>query len=251
MLSALLLLLACRPTVPPEPAARQQVDSFAAPADARSWYLEAVVAEEAGDLVEARRALEWVARLDRRSPWPLIARGRLFERAGDATQAADAYRKALAIARVPEAHLGLGRVLLKSGRPAEAAPELAAAAGAGNDEAMALYVRALLELDRKDEAADRLSDWEPADRVEQTFRATELLKLDPSLAMDAWFALVDVDDPALADVDPWVRSARAACRLDEVQAWMEARHVASWDATWEAVVAEAGRVAPGCSEDLE
>ena len=105
-----LLLVGCKSAAPTEPAAKQAVDGFTAPPDARVWYLKSVAAEVSGDLAEAKRSLEWVTRLDRRSPWPWMARGRLAEVAEDPETAWSAYQKAWEKAPIPEAWEALTRM---------------------------------------------------------------------------------------------------------------------------------------------
>ena len=53
------------------------------PADAKRWYLRAMVAEGRGDLVEAQRSMLWAVRLDRRSEWVLQACQQFYERHQD------------------------------------------------------------------------------------------------------------------------------------------------------------------------
>ncbi len=136
MLGALLLLLlACgRHGGAPAAAAVGPQGVWTADPDAARWMLRAVVAEEEGDLAEARRALQWVARLDRRSPWPLVAMGRLEERAGEYTAAARAYEEALRRGEVAEAWLGLGRARRCLGDPSfEETLQRAAELGLGTE----------------------------------------------------------------------------------------------------------------------
>lgn len=112
-------LLACHPR-PPAPVAASAASKThdEVPPDARKWYLEAVRAEVMGDLQRSQRALEWVVRLDRGSPWPQLALGRLAELEGDPLAARAAYERALKLEAVPEAHLALARLLAGSGDPA-------------------------------------------------------------------------------------------------------------------------------------
>jgi tetratricopeptide (TPR) repeat protein len=74
------VLTGCGPKKLPESAAAPPttLQTFSAPADARAWYLKATVAELQGDYAEAERALAWVIRLDRTSPWAWAAKGRLM-----------------------------------------------------------------------------------------------------------------------------------------------------------------------------
>ncbi len=66
-------------------AAQPQADSSGSqvPADAKRWYLRAMVAEGRGELVEAQRSMLWVLRLDRRSEWSLQACRQFYERHQD------------------------------------------------------------------------------------------------------------------------------------------------------------------------
>lgn len=132
MLLILLALVGCRHAPPPPPAPPpSQEEGYVAPPDARPWYLKAVAAEVNGDFDEALRSLEWVTRLDRGSPWPWIARGRLAEHTGDLEAARLAYLGALGKAEVAEAHLGLGRILLAQDQVDAARIELGVAAKGG------------------------------------------------------------------------------------------------------------------------
>lgn len=80
------------------------------PPDVASWYLRAVVAEEMGDLEEAQRALGWVVRLDRSSPWSWYAQGGLAERHGDLGQALSSYVQAQERTEAPEVAEAVARV---------------------------------------------------------------------------------------------------------------------------------------------
>ena len=134
LLLALTLMFGCRHPAP-TPAAQPTAGSFEAPADARVWYVKAVAAEEVGDFEEARRALQWVARLDRSSPWPIVARGRLALVEGDPAGAIEAFETALEVAELFEAHVGLARARLLSGDEDGARASLmeACALGPGSD----------------------------------------------------------------------------------------------------------------------
>lgn len=91
----LCLVLGCA-KAPPEPATPtvRELASHA-PGDARGWYLRALVAESRGDADEVDRALAWVVRLDRGSPWAWLARARLLARRGAVDEAIAACREAL------------------------------------------------------------------------------------------------------------------------------------------------------------
>jgi len=84
-------------------------------AEVRSWYLRAAVAENRGDLDEAESALIWVRRFeDPSSPWPDVARGRLYERGGRHEDAIGAFQDAIIRDQsCAQAHLGMGRVMVR------------------------------------------------------------------------------------------------------------------------------------------
>lgn len=249
VLLLVLALLGCRPAAPAPVAARPEPADFGPPPDARVWYLRAVAAEADGDLVEAKRSLEWVTRLDRKSPWPWVARGRLAELAGELSAAIGAYEKAISMHPLPEAHLGRGRVWLKQDQPERARPDLEVAADAALDEATALLVRLLIDSGQSAEAHARLVPWRPAAPLDRATRAELLAPIDPAAATDAWLLVVDVRDPALEDVAALVDAAVAGCRAADARRWLDRRAVATWGRPWAELVAEVGADAPGCATD--
>ncbi len=90
------MLAACAPKAPPAPVTppNQALADFSAPADARAWYLKAKVAALSGQQAEAERALAWVIRLDRNSPWAWAAKARLMASVEDWEASALAYTEA-------------------------------------------------------------------------------------------------------------------------------------------------------------
>jgi len=243
------LLAACgtkRAGAPTGPQAPAPVPTTA-PADARAWYLKAVVAEAAGESEEARRAMAWVVRMDRNSPWSWLAKGRLLEREGDLSSALEAYAESLSRAPLPDASLAMGRVRLKSGDRVGSVEPLTAAANAGLSEGVILLARALAELDRPDEAVAWLVDWAPTDPADQTTRAALLTPVAPGAAAEAWWQVVDVDEPALHDAQALLGAAAAACRSAEVLGWLEQRQMSTWGEGWAALIDEASD-APECTQ---
>ncbi len=98
--------------------------------EVRTWYLRAAVAERRGDVEEADKALDWVRRFeDPASPWPYVAKAGLYERVNRHDDAISAYQTALERDEAcAQAHLGLGRTLVRRRLDAAAQPHLERAA---------------------------------------------------------------------------------------------------------------------------
>lgn len=130
------LLIGChpRPATPAAAAPAPALHVDRAPPDATAWYLEGVAAEVRGDFDRARRAYGWVARLDRGSPWPQLALGRLAALEGDPEAARAAFDAATT------AFLGS---YAAAGPPLASVPALReAAAGAGRTPEVTAWLEA-------------------------------------------------------------------------------------------------------------
>lgn len=132
----------------------------------------------------------------------IIALGDLARLKDELDEAETKYRQALAIADDPEAHAGLGLVLLKKGKSAEAQPELARAIEQWPDQPAALRELVKLQQGSKDPAFAKnlglLAQLQPKDR--EVLRAVATATFDggdKKGALAAYEKLIRLGNPDL------------------------------------------------------
>jgi tetratricopeptide (TPR) repeat protein len=202
-------------------------------AAAQSWYLQAVIAEERGDLDHAALAWAWLAREDTSNPHAHAHHARFLQRQRRWAEAHAAWSKASA--RDPawwEPYAARAALAGRSGDGPEERRLLREAVDRGADGDA---------LERLIELHERAGEGDPANAVLDLWLAREVRDVDERRRR-AWAATRLGREPevigdlraALAPRAPasaraFVAAASAACRLDEALAW--ARQVAPGDPT--------------------
>ena len=186
LLLSALLLAACgahRVAVAPAPSATTG-DAFEVPPDAVGWYLRAIAAEELGELDEARRALAWVVRLDRGSPWSWMAQGALAERQGDLQDALAAYVQAESRAALPEVSLAIAGVHLKTRDFEAATPQLQSAWDGGLHQEALERLSAAISLNNLNCEAQAVLDWALGEGLDRRGEDWARLLAEPVAALE-------------------------------------------------------------------
>lgn len=221
----LALSLACRraPPVAPDPSV-STVEPAAPSAAARSWYLQAVVAEERGDLDHADKAWAWVAREDRTNAHAQAHYARFLQRQRRWSEAEQAWN--LALRRAPswwEPMVALGALAGRRGDEGVERQWLSKAIAHGAEgrvyeRAIELYERA----GQPAEAVRLLEAWldRPADdRVDRKRRAQATRRLlgDARALSDLAVLARASDEPFLAAT--FVQTALQVCERGQALAW--------------------------------
>lgn len=218
----LALSFACRraPPVTPDPSGSAAVPSAAA----RSWYLQAVIAEERGDLEHAERAWAWVAREDRLNAHAHAHYARFLQRRRRWSEAEQAWH--LALRRAPswwEPMVALGALAGRRGEDAVERQWLSKAIAHGADgrvyeRAVELYERA----GERAEAVRLLEAWleRPVDdRVDRKRRAQATRRvLGDTRALDDLGVLVRSPDERFLAAT-FVKTALRVCERGQALAW--------------------------------
>jgi len=236
--AALTLLLACGGTPSPAPVAVPASERL--PREARVWYLRARFAEARGHLAAADRAMAWVDRLDRGSPWAWVhlAEHRLAR--GDWAEAVSAGEQALDREALPAAHRVVGLAQAALGAP-EALEHLLAADGLPG------VLAARVRLGGPVEGAALLHAAPPASSPEELDCAAAALAVGlPQVARDRAMALLE--DPAWGP-DALALAVRAAgCDLAPVQAWAAQPRWQHRDRRWEGALAAIATAVVDCAQ---
>lgn len=219
LLALALLLLGCR-RAPPSAEAPLGPPSEAA----RSWYLQAVAAEEAGDIEHASRAWAWVAREDADRAHAHAHHARFLQRQRRWEEADQAWRRALSLE--PdwwEPRVGLASLAGRRGDELAERQWLSEAVASGAEgQAFERLIELYERSGSREEAVNTLRSWlerEPESSSERRHRARTAERLGlASLAIHDLRELAQTQDEPTSALR-YAHLALQSCQVQEALEW--------------------------------